>query len=329
MHKITRIAYNSADWQRPTGDASKSESSDTYNGEHGFGHEDWLFRDEWQIDGWRYAFIQGVNKSRKKMVRFAAPFDLTLYTIQPDKRRRLVAKIEAVEALDDVQANEALDAFKQNGWYDQMCREIEAVKGNVSALGNHEWADSILNVRFRVANVHRYAENEFVSEDDPVNRRNRYQLTDAEELENPTSAASSEATPDAELPSQTPHERRAIPPVVVTPEHARIQARLIEELRNEYPSATVSHEENYVDVSLRTETEITLFEIKSDLDPKTVIREALGQILEYAYHPSRTYDLPLRLVVVGRVPLGEGETGYLNILRTRFQIPLEYREVRI
>ncbi len=64
VRKITRISYNSKNWERPTGDARKHEAAGTYNHEHGFGHEDWLFRSEWQIDGWRYAFIQGVNKSQ-------------------------------------------------------------------------------------------------------------------------------------------------------------------------------------------------------------------------------------------------------------------------
>jgi len=61
MSKITRIAYNSAGWRKPTGEASKHESAGSYNQQFGFGHEDWLFRHEWLIDGWRYAFIQGIK----------------------------------------------------------------------------------------------------------------------------------------------------------------------------------------------------------------------------------------------------------------------------
>ena len=120
MHKITRIAYNSAEWQRPTGEAKTSEGGDTYNRQHGFGHEDWLFRSEWLIDGWRYAFIQGVNKSHAKLVKAGQPFDLTLFTIQPDKKRRYVATIRGVECLDDQQAEDALKEFKQRGWHNTM-----------------------------------------------------------------------------------------------------------------------------------------------------------------------------------------------------------------
>jgi hypothetical protein len=59
MLKITRIAYNSSGWIRPTGDAKKDEAAGSYNSDYGFGHEEWLFRSEWQIDGGRYAFLQG------------------------------------------------------------------------------------------------------------------------------------------------------------------------------------------------------------------------------------------------------------------------------
>lgn len=69
MSKITRIAYNSSGWQHPTGDALREEASGTYNSDNGFGHEDWLFRSEWQIEGWCYAFLQGFNKSHAKWAR--------------------------------------------------------------------------------------------------------------------------------------------------------------------------------------------------------------------------------------------------------------------
>ena len=115
MHKLTRICFNSAKWQKPTGDAHRSEGKNTFNHEYGFGHEEWLFRDEWLLDGWRYGFIQGVNKSHRKLVQSAQPFDLTLFTIQPDGHRRYVAVIREVECLTDRQANDAIAIFQKRG----------------------------------------------------------------------------------------------------------------------------------------------------------------------------------------------------------------------
>lgn len=127
MSKITRIAYNSADWRKPTGEASKHESAGSYNQQFGFGHEDWLFRYEWLIDGWRYTFIQGINRSHANLVKAGTPVDLTLFTIQTDKRRRIVATINSVECLDDQQAEDALEIFKTQSWYGTMLKEIDGV----------------------------------------------------------------------------------------------------------------------------------------------------------------------------------------------------------
>jgi hypothetical protein len=80
---------------------------------------------------------------------------------------------------------------------------------------------------------------------------------------------------------------------------------------------------------VRTADELVLFEIKSDLDPKSVIRQALGQILEYAYHPSRDHNLPVRLVIVGRKSLSARDGKYLDVLKRDFKLPIEYRAVSI
>ena len=172
--KLTRICYNSRDWQRPSGDAKELEGPKSYVHQHGFGHEEWLFRSEWNIGGWRYAFLQGVNDSRRSLLAENRPFDLTLFTI------------EAIIA-----------------------------------------------------------------------------------------------------------------------------------------------EEDYIDVSVRTGTELLLFEIKSDLEPRVVIRQALGQILEYAFHPLRAKTLPVRLIIVGRCKLSCNEQIYIDLLCQKFSLPLEYRVVPI
>ena len=101
------------------------------------------------------------------------------------------------------------------------------------------------------------------------------------------------------------------------------------DLSKEYPKAKALREQYFIDVSVQTEQELILFEIKSDLEPRTVIRQALGQILEYAYHPNRSHALPVQLVIVGRRPLTASDADYLKYLTTRFSLPLSYRVVEI
>ncbi len=101
------------------------------------------------------------------------------------------------------------------------------------------------------------------------------------------------------------------------------------ELKAEYPNARIVREEGFVDIVVQTPGKLLLFEIKSDLDPKAVIRHALGQILEYAYYPSRQQSLPVKLVIVGRCPLSPADYNYLNCLKTNFNLPIDYRVVSL
>ncbi len=151
-HYLARLSYNTANWLRPTRDAQAQEEG-TYNQEYGFGHEDWLFRNEWLIDGWRYGFVEAVNRSHARLVSAQEPFDLTLFTIDQQKRRRYVATIATVECLDDEQADWALDEFRKRGWYAMMLHEIQEVGGNAFALGDAKWAKHVLNIRFRLDDV--------------------------------------------------------------------------------------------------------------------------------------------------------------------------------
>ncbi len=327
MTKVTRIAYNSADWYRPTGDARNYETPGTYNHEHGFGHEDWLFRDQWQIDGWRYAFIEGVNKSHRRLVKARETIDLTLFTIEPDKRRRYVASIRALECLTDEQAADALKLFKKLGWFSTMLDEIQAIGGNAAALGNNRWAKHILNVRFRLENLARFAPGTFASQGDPIRGFPRYMLYNLPEAAPLPGRPKRRA--QREDSSLQPFSRGGTAPTVCTPEHARMQAQLFTELQSEFPGARIVREEDFVDISVHNGKELLLYEIKSDLQPRAVIREALGQILEYAFYRDRKQDYPIRLVIVGRCAPEAADQQYLEHLRNSFSLPVEYRTVSL
>ena len=330
MPKLTRISYNSKNWQRPTGDAKRHEAPGTYNHEHGFGHEDWLFRSEWLIEGWRYAFLQGVNKSHRRLVEAGEPVDLTLFTIEPDKRRRYVATIDEVECLDNGQAEAALEFFKQQGWFQTMLDEVAANGGNSSALGDSQWAKHILNVRFRLENVTPFNVREFAAANDPVIGLSRYMLYDVDRAERKVLADRMTRKGSEIAPLAVPVRRKAVSSVEYTPEHAKMQAKLLAELKEQFPAARIRCEEDFVDICLYTESERVLFEIKTDLAPRTVLRQALGQLLEYAFYPgTREYTLTTRLVVVGRRPLSPKDQLYLSKLRDDFSLPLEYRVVTL
>ena len=332
---VTRLAYNSTGWQRPTQDVRAKESGKSFRNENGFGHEDWLFRNEWIIDGWRYGFVQGVNDSRKKLLKLAAPFDLRLFTMFGKDDRRYVAEIREAECLSDDQAKDAVAEFKRRGWFRDMRQEIKDAGGNVDALDSQQWAPFIINVRFRIENQNRFAPSIPVAADDPISSIKRYTLCSLANLDNKKArslgAKKSSATDgSATDPSTAAHSRFIKQRLLnVTPEHAHMQKLLMHQLRIQFPDAKIRRETECVDVVMLRKSETVLFEIKSDLNPLSVVRQALGQIMEYAFHPSRTHKTPIRLVIVGRHPLGGDDLEYFDSIRRNFSLPVEYLVVRI
>ena len=325
-HKLTRIAYNSSNWQRPTGDASKLEASGTYNSEVKYGHDDWLFRAEWQIDGWRYAFLQGFNKRSGNYL--SREIDVTLYTVEPDKKKRLVATIYEVEALDDDQALRAVEVFKAKGWYSSMKKEIAAVGGDPKSLDSAEKAAHILNIRFRTENVDTY--NAYLPETKWLYDRHRYMLYDF----NPEDRKKLERSMPRRRGTQVSPKtrklfRKGTKSTTYTPEHQMIQSKLQDELIAKFGKENVWLEEDFVDVKVETKNQLIYFEIKTDISPRSVIRQALGQILEYAYYPNRTAKQPTQLVIVGRTQLDAADESYLDQLCQKFKLPLSYRVVEL
>jgi len=326
IKKLARICWNSNDWQRPSGMEGKSTDPNSYERQHGFGHEEWLFRQDWTIDGWQYGFIQGVNDSHENLVKANEPIDVTLYTIEPDKRRRYIAYITSAEVLNDQQAEAARKVFRSRGWLKEMKSEVKKVDGNVNVLGDTEWAKHILNVRFRRENLFQFDANAYAEKDDRIIKLSRYLLYNFE-ANSTTPAANGKPTTSgsSSSPNMAPFMKRGSGPVECTPEHAMMQDKLMKELSKEYPKGDVRRENQNIDVSVTNEDELILFEIKSDLEPRTVIRLALGQILEYAFHPNRNHTLPLSLVLVGRNAPNPNDQAYLEYLVKQFGLPIKYR----
>lgn len=330
MKYITRICQNDSNWQYPT--RSSAEASNTFSSQHGYGHEEWLFRFEWQIGGWQYGFLQGVNKGREsRLLRGERAGEVVLYTLTPGGRR-YVARIRHIEFLDDAQGTAALDHYKRLGWYERMLEEIDAVDGDRSGLGNGEWAPYVLNVRFRPEDVEWYAPNTFAEATDPVQHYNRYQLIELNHQ------ASIPATVNARRPAR---KGQSLPPTQdsyfrnggsgreCSPEHGIMQAALHEVLKIEYPEADIIFEENFVDVTVTTQTERILFEIKSDFCTRRVLRLAIGQLLEYAYYWNGSPEKTVRLVAVGRTAMSPEDVRYLKYLTEKLNLPLEYRQVKL
>lgn len=79
-----------------------------------------------------------------------------------------------------------------------------------------------------------------------------------------------------------------------------------------------------IDVVTKHKNKITFFEIKTSSSVRTSIRQAIPQLLEYAYWSDgkRADDL----VIVSHLPITDSAKRYLAYLRDQFDLPLSYRQ---
>lgn len=113
--------------------------------------------------------------------------------------------------------------------------------------------------------------------------------------------------------------------------HSEIQLKLKELLEKEYGLENVSIENpcggNRIDAVVRQKTGFIFYEIKTASNPRSCIRQALGQILDYAYWPGK--KKANQMVIVGEYPLTENGKRYLAFLNKEFSLPISYLQLTI
>lgn len=112
--------------------------------------------------------------------------------------------------------------------------------------------------------------------------------------------------------------------------HAEIQRRLKEALLEEHFKKVLCEVpigSRFVDVIAWHGDAIWMFEIKTGLTVRSCLREALGQLLEYALWPGATR--PEKLVVVGTPAIDKKAQQYIAELNRAFPVPVSYRQITI
>ena len=150
MHdKFSRICWNTAGWQKPTGDAAKVETT-SYVATHRFGHEEWLFNFEWLVNGYRYGFLQPILKFYSKYKGNSC--SILLYTVTPEQETLLVAKIANIYIPEEDELDRVLRIYESSGWMDSMRADVEVIDGCLTVLDNPKPVE-VANMRFQPNNV--------------------------------------------------------------------------------------------------------------------------------------------------------------------------------
>jgi hypothetical protein len=318
-----RVCWNDQGWRFPSG--QKRDAG--YAGEKRFGHEEWLFNLPWTIDGYHYAFLQPVNKDREK--RRGESLNLLLWTINPNGTRCEVGRIKNCRVLTAEEAKDALKEHKRLGWFRQMQVDVEAAEGDKKELDY----EGLFNVRFRPADT--------IAFDPPVPfdtlptkiaRSSRYRLMEANDADLQSLPTERKLDGTTELPPDDPGGivREQVGATSFDRQERRLQKRLMELLQKQFGKKNVTREGGFgpaqFDLVVRDGQRTILIELKAYADARRAVREALGQILEYAfYYPKELNSLQnVDLFIVAPAAQNEAVSSYMNLLRSRLAIPVRY-----
>jgi hypothetical protein len=321
---VTRLTWNTLGWRQPSGPA-KGENG-TFVAESGFGHEEWLNRSEWVFGGWRYSFLQGVDRQRKRLV--GTTLNIRLYTINPMKQRLYVGTLNSAEVIDDETATRALVFLRKSGFLEKMKQEVGAAGGKLTAITSlSDFA--IANIRFRPDSLRMYQKSVPAVPGDRILRFNRYAMIRADSALLKQWGKRTKRAP-WQIPPSTDSivYKRAARLVKVDRSEAKMEVEIKKTLEKLYGEKTVEAQRNFRDIIVTTANRRVLIEIKASQDARQAIRDAFGQLLDYAY-----FDTGLRkmyeLFIVGRGAPTKGTQSYLDRLRNRFGLEINYRQYKI
>ncbi len=312
-----RVCWNTNGWRRPSGDAALLEH-DTYAAKDRFGHEEWLFNFMWTFDGYHYAFLQGVNSASRN--KGGTVIEVLLWSINDKRQRVYVGEIKQCEVLTETQSLDAFEKHKRAGWVDLMKKDLVAIQGNVTKLS----PDSLFNIRFRIEDAVLFDDPLPIAKaTDRISRLTRYKLVAATPAEVATEWRIRTRMGSNTAPQPSAYVRGSSQGGVVDPYHPRLQRSLMILLQAKYGKQNVSAESGWVDLTVSVGKKVFFVEIKTDNVAKRAVREALGQILEYAFFNSRSKKPEHLFIVAPGVPDADVQ-AYLSFLRSSFGLPITY-----
>jgi hypothetical protein len=326
--RIARLCWNTNNWESPSGTEGKSSNKDSYEHIHGFGHEEWLFDMSKPVDGYHYSFIEPIGSDGRK-THAGKTYDLSFYSIENMTRKRFwIGEIKNVEVVSEEESERVHAIYVQNGWLDEMVQQLKAVDADFKIFQD-ALPQNFTTVRFKSSDLNLLDTPREFSKDDPAVASDYYKLK--------------HKTADPKLKAGgfifTPGHKRKKKTATITHRsnqksielvHNQIQDCMFNQLVDVYGVDHVGTElpvgyGGSVDIAVRLgdSGKHDFYEIKTGIGVRSCIRDALSQLLEYAYYSNQ--DAVEKLIIVSPNPITTESRAYMELLREKFTIPVYYQ----
>lgn len=332
--RIARLCWNSNGWVMPSGWDGKTSNSETHEGKYGYGHEEWLNDISKLIDGYHYAFLEPIRKQQQAYTNKS--YHVWLYSIRTNpKKRYWIGEIDNVEVIDSKEADRVKKKYIKNGWLNIMSKQLKA--NGLKGLSNFKGVD-LFNVRFKPNDLRINDSYIELDANHAINRYQRYTFAAFNDELNIGVHQSDDFNFDDDIVPvsnkftgvKTSSYHREPSLIEVEYLHEQISQKLTINLKKSYGASNVKREmragygNNRIDIVVKTKEGCNFYEIKSYLNARTSIREAIGQLLEYAHWGGKSKANKL-IVVTQRTKELVGVQNYMKHLRNLYKVPIYYQ----
>lgn len=177
---VSQITQNNQAWKKPAG-CPKNQNKQSFAVRNGFHFDEWLFRTNWTIDGWHYAFLQGVHRLKASAYTRTEQLDTILYTMEPmfggkEFCQRYVGQIRNVECITKDQMLSANEEAKSKGWLKEMKEDIKKIGGKIENFTKPLYRDIPFNIRFKPEDLKIFQKPVFAKEENPLYQLKNFDL---------------------------------------------------------------------------------------------------------------------------------------------------------
>ena len=332
-NRLCKIVWNSNYWIKPMERAWNPSYIDDpnkgYEQKHGFVHEDWLFNSKFIFEGFQYGYIRVIEKLNSTIKTVDTVY---LFTINPNSKERFyVGKLYNVEHLQHNEINKGVLKTIQSFEKD-MIQELKDTGADFNAFKKEPL---VPNLRFKVEATEIFPiplliesswfDSKYFRTAPMKMNEELYNLLN--DLEKQIQFDFVPSSPDSKSGGYIKHTKEGT--TQVDKVHDDIEKALYNYLlqsgvsKSHIACDTTSFGGKLADIVIDLgKSCIDIYEIKTDTDIRRGLREAIGQLLDYA-----TWEKKITVkniyAVLPFTPLSENIKNYIMRLKKNIHLNLE------
>ncbi len=325
-----RITWNEFNWEKPSGHLwskeNQSKKNIAYENQYGFGHEEWLFNQRYRIKGFQYGYVRGVEKASLENEFID---ELYLYTKDPEGNYFFIGILKNVERITHKKDEQELIKITFDKYFEVAIEELKEVNSDYTELQRtgmtptlkFKWEDATIldepiPIRIDDSKYRRYQSYKLTKEFESFIQINL-------EKQIALNFRPGKAKSKSSYTTSRKKGKREVKSLHVEILNCLYKKLLEKTERNNLSVEKSSVNGKIIDLLEKVEDKKFIFyEVKTSNSGLTNIREAIGQILEYALIDDKI--IPKKLIIIGPAKLNDNERKYFKRLGQAISIKLEY-----